>query len=72
LQWGWIASIGVIGGLAAAWAHGLERPWYELVAWTALLALPLGVWRWRHLQRLPAAWPVGRMEAQTDTRPGRA
>jgi hypothetical protein len=59
LQWGVIGASVAIGALAAAWVYGHERPWYELTVWTALAALPLGLWRWRRLQRLPTAWPVG-------------
>jgi hypothetical protein len=57
-----VASVGV-GSAAMAWTYWLERAWYELIVWTALFGVPLVVWRWRRLRRLPPAWPVGRMAA---------
>jgi hypothetical protein len=64
LQWGVIAASVAIGVLATAWVYGYGRRWYELAVWTALVALPLALWRWRRLQHLPAAWPVGRVPPQ--------
>jgi hypothetical protein len=61
LQWGVIGASVAIGTLATGWVYGLERPWYELALWTALAALPLALGLWWRLQRLPAAWPVGRI-----------
>jgi hypothetical protein len=56
-----VLGMAVVGGLAAAWVFGLDRPWYELAALTLLLMLPLGWWRWRVISRAPVAWPVGRL-----------
>jgi len=49
------------GALAAAWVLWLERPWYELLALTLLVLVPLAGWRWQRLSRWPTAWPVGRL-----------
>jgi hypothetical protein len=49
------------GALAAAWVLCLERPWYELLALTLLVLVPLAGWRWQRLSRWPTAWPVGRL-----------
>jgi hypothetical protein len=51
----------LVGGLAFAWVYWLHRPWYQLAAFTLLLTLPLGWWRWRVISRAPTAWPVGRL-----------
>lgn len=61
LQLGLISASVMAGAIAGVWVYALERPWYELAPLTALAALPLGLWRWRRLRRLPAAWPVGRI-----------
>jgi hypothetical protein len=61
LQWGVIGASFGVGVIAWIWVDSYERPWYELIPWTASVALPLALWRWHRLQRLPAAWPVGRI-----------
>lgn len=58
-------------GLSAASIHTLGRAWWELPLLANALLLPLLVWRWRRLDHLPAAWPVGRLRPQAATETSR-
>ena len=60
-HWALIGTTVMIGITAGVWVSGYERSWHELIGWTLLVGLPLAGWRWRRLQQLPAAWPVGRI-----------
>ncbi len=57
-----LAVLGTIAlvGAGFVWFGWLGNSVQALAALVLALGLPLGMWRWRALQRAPVAWPAGR------------